>query len=211
MANLGQLKPAFANAGFNLDDDQNLDTLSQIVGCEKQDSSFTDRLSELLTLALAEWLQWATARQRFNSLSELDASRVLNLFLKVRKTSPTVELLVEDLAIPQGRATSMIGRMKYGQARELLKLSFAAAAADVEDRVNQASENQRRKSITVSREVLDRLQEVEYAIFSSRKGNTFPSAETLAVTPSGRYGAIVTTSTAMWGYVITQLKDRAKP
>lgn len=211
MASLSQLKPFFADAGFDLDDDQNLDVLSQILGCDKADSVFTAGLSELVVLALAEWLQWATAQQRFNSLSELDTSRVLSLFLRVRKAAPTVEQLVEDLAIPQGRATSMIGRMKYGQARELLKLSFAAAARDVEKRVNEATENQKRKSITVSREVLDRLHETEYAIFSARNANTFPSAETLAVTPSGRYGAIVTTSTAMWGYVIAELNDRGRP
>ena len=173
MAIFDDLATVLAEAGFDLKNDQDRQVLGRVVGCGKDDDdALSNGLQKILALALAEWLQWATARRRFNSLSELDSSRVLNLFLSVRRASPTVEQLVEDLAIPQGRATSMIARMKYGQARELVKFSFVAAAADVEQRVKDANEIQKRKSITVSRDVLDRLQEVEYAIFASRKGGS---------------------------------------
>jgi hypothetical protein len=100
-----------------------------------------ERLQKVQTLALTEWLEWAAARQRHNSLSELDATRILNLFLTVRHAPPTVEALVEQLAIPQGRATSMVGRMKYGKARELIKLSFVEAAREVEQRLKSEEED----------------------------------------------------------------------
>jgi hypothetical protein len=192
--------------------------LCRILGCaDNDDDALARRLLQARALAFKEWVDWANAVQRFSSLSELDMFRVLNLFLKVRQTAPSVEALVEELAIPQGRATSMIGRMKYGQARELMRLSYQQAAADVQNRVNDAKEDvHHRKAIVVSREIVDRLQAIDYEIFSlpSRertKGGRFESAERIGIQPSGRYGATVTASKPMWQYLIAELNRRANP
>jgi hypothetical protein len=189
-----------------------LPALKEIVNAESE-GDLTSRLDALRQLAFTEYLQWATAARRFNSVSELDTARVLSLFLKVRKSPLTVEALVEDLAIPQARAASMIARMKYGEARALAALSFASAASDVDARLAEAKEEGHRKSITTSREVLDRLLEVEFAILQSSpkdfdKNGKYESAEALTVISSGRYGATVSTSTKMWGHVLAELKRR---
>jgi hypothetical protein len=124
-----------------------------------------------------------------------------------------VEALVEDLAIPQGRATSMVGRIKYGEGRALTALAFGAAAEEVERRLNEAPEVANRKSITVARDVVDRINEVAFAIMSApvtehAKGGKYESPEQPTAIPSGRYGATVTTSTQTWSYIVAELQAR---
>jgi hypothetical protein len=186
--------------------------LKRVVGADA-DEELASRLEALRSVAFAEYLQWATAQRRFGSISELDTARVLALFLNVRRSALSVETLVEDLGIPQARATSMIGRMRYGEGRALAALSFAAAAADVEARLAEAPEEDHRKSITTTREVVDRVSEVEFAILSSPakdlgKGGKYESAEALSVISSGRYGSTVSTSTKTWDYILAELKVR---
>ena len=209
MAGPDDLKAALTAAGFDLNKTEDRQSLARIVGIQPDDlPALTDRLRKVQTLALTEWLEWATARQRYNSLSELDTSRVLSLFLNVRLAPPTVELLVEELAIPQGRATSMVGRMKYGKARELIKMSFVEAAREVRQRLDKEREENKSKTINVSRAVLDRLRDVETDIFLA-DATTSPNRQTLKAEPLGRLGAIVVTSTAMWGFILDQLDARA--
>lgn len=209
MAGTDDFKAALRAAGFDLNKTEDRQSLARIVGSQPDDlPALTGRLQKVQALALTEWLEWAAARQRYNSLSELDTSRVLSLFLNVRLAPPTVELLVEELAIPQGRATSMLGRMKYGKARELIKMSFVEAAREVRQRLDQEKEENSSKTINVSRAVLDRLRDVETDIFLADAA-TFPNKQTLRAEPLGRGGAIVVTSTAMWGFILAQLDARA--
>jgi hypothetical protein len=103
--------------------------------------------------------------------------------------------------------------MRYGEARALTALSFAAAAADVEARLENAQEEKHRKSITTNREVVDRVQEVEFTILSSApkelgKGGRYESAEAVTVIAAGRYGSTVSTSTKTWAYIVAELKAR---
>jgi hypothetical protein len=207
VAESDSVKTILKAAGYDLGMDVNQRTLARIVGCEPTDSDFTERLQEVITLAVAEWLGWAAASRRFNSLSELDTARVLNLFLEVRHAPPTVEALVEQLAIPQGRATSMIGRMKYGQARQLVRLSFVEAEREVRTRLASVPEGGQ-KTITVARETLDRLRDVEFEIFYAAETD-YTGRELLTVEPAGRLGALVKTSTKMWEYILAHLADRA--
>jgi hypothetical protein len=209
MAKTDDFTTALTAAGFDLENPDDRKSLARIVGCQPDDrDALTQRLREVQTLALTEWLAWATARRRFSSLSELDAARVLGLFLEVRQAPPTVELLVEELAIPQGRATSMVGRMKYGRARELTKMSFVEAAREVRQRLGKEKEENKSKTINVSRAVLDRLRDVETDIFLA-DATTFPNRQTLKAEPLGRLGAIVVTTSAMWGFILDQLDARA--
>jgi hypothetical protein len=173
------------------------------------------RMQVVRSLAFGEFIDWALARRRFSSISELDSSRVLALYLRVRRQPLTAESLVEDLAIPQARATNMVGRLKYGEARALAALSFAAAAAKVEARLEDVSEAGGRKSITVDREVVDRIGEVAFLIMSApvaehNRGGRFESAEQPTVIPSGKWGATVTASTKMWGYIVSELRTRGE-
>jgi hypothetical protein len=178
-------------------------------------STVADRLEAVRKVAFREFLEWAMARRRFNSVSELDTARVLALYVRVRREPATVESLVEQLAIPQGRATSMLARIKYGDGRALMAMSFEAAAKDVEARLKEVDETNRRKSITVSSDVVDRIQEVAFEIVSApvadhNKGGRFELAEEVTSLPSGRWGATVTTSTKTWGYIVSLLRVRGQ-
>lgn len=210
MAVPAKIKDVLDGTGFG---DAQLDVLRRIVGAE-DDNELALRLEMIRSLALMEWLEWATARRRFSSLSELDTSRVLKLFVNVRKRALSVESLVEDLAIPQARATNMIGRLKYGEARALASLSFAAAVDDVKKRLDDAEERSGRKSITTTREIVDRIEEVHFGILSSPpkeldKRGKYAAAEGLTVASSNRYGSTVTTSTKTWTYIISALESKA--
>lgn len=209
MARIDDFDAAIAAAGFDIENAADRQSLARVVGCDPEDrNALGELLRKLQTLALAEWLAWATARRRFNSLSELDADRVLGLFLEVRQAAPTVELLVEELAIPQGRATSLVGRMKYGKARQLIRMSYVAAERDVRKRLEDAEAVEETKTVFVSGDILERIREVETDILLA-DGTVFPAKEKLNVDTAGRRTAIVTTSTAMWNYVLAQLKMKA--
>jgi hypothetical protein len=177
------------------------------------DADLAARLQGVRSLAFGEFIDWALARRRFSSISELDSSRVLALYLRIRRQPLTVESLTEDLAIPQARATSMVGRLKYGEARALAALSFAAAASEVEARLGGVSEVGGRKSITVDRDIVDRIGEVAFSIMSApgedhNRGGRFESAEQPTVISSGRWGATVTASPKMWEYIVSELQAR---
>jgi hypothetical protein len=211
MADNDDLTASLESAGYDFDDLRDRQALARIVGCLPDDlDALTARLKQVQMLALIEWLGWAAARGRFNSLSELDASRVLDLFLTVRQEAPTVEALVEQLAIPQGRPTSMIGRMKYGKARELMKMSFVHALREVQQRLDDEAIVDYSKTIIVSREVLERIRDVETEILLADK-TTFPERQTIKADPAGRLGGMATTSPAMWNYVVSELTKRADP
>jgi len=179
------------------------------------DAELEARLQAVRSLAFGEFIDWALARRRFSSVSELDSSRVLALFLRVRRQPLTAESLVEDLAIPQAGATYMVGRLKYGEGRALTALSFAAAATEVQARLAEVSEVDSRKSIIVDRDVVDRIGEVAFAIMSApvadhNRGGRFECAEQPTKISSGRWGATVTASTKMWGYIVSELAARGE-
>ena len=203
------VKAVIESTGFDLDVAEDRQALGQLVGCDPADAAFLQRLQKVIEIAVNEWLSWAIASRRFNTLSELDTDRVLRLFLEVRHAAPTVEALVEQLAMPQGRATSMISRMKYGQARQLLRLSFESALHEVQTRLKSTKEDNGAKQITVTRETLDRLRDAEFDIFSALDGS-FPKPQLLTVQSTGRLGAVVRTSPKMWGYLVANLTSRSQ-
>lgn len=210
MVATGDLTPALNAAGFDLDDAKDRQRLARIVGCQSEDQhTLLERLKQIQTLALTEWLEWASASRRFNSLSELDTDRVLGLFVTVRQAPPSVELLVEELAIPQGRAISMLGRMKYGKARVLTRMSYLQAERDVRQRLASRSAVDNSKTIIVGRDILERIRDVETDILLADE-SAFPSKETVRVDPAGRGGGIVTTSIPMWDYIIAELTKKAQ-
>ena len=205
------LQGLLEDAGLSKDD---IPGLKQALGASDE-ADLEARLLAVRSLAFAEFIDWALAKRRFGSVSELDSSRVLALYLRVRREPLTAASLVEDLAIPQARATNMVGRLKYGEARALAALSFAAAAAEVQARLAEVSEVGGRKSITVDRDIVDRIGEVAFAIMSApvsehNKGGRFESAEQPTVMSSGRWGATVTASTKMWGYIVSKLAERGE-
>jgi hypothetical protein len=202
------VKSVLKSAGYDVDVAEHQQVLGRLVGCEPTDPAYSERLQKVIDLAVAEWLSWAVAEKRFSTLSELDTHRVLNLFLEIRQSAPTVEALVEELAIPQGRAISMISRMKYGRARQLLRLSFEAAAREVGTRLASAKEVSGERQITVTRETLDRLRDAEFDVFSAPDGQ-YQSRQLLSVQSSGRLGAVVRTSVKTWEHLAASLASRA--
>jgi hypothetical protein len=68
------LSPLLTQAGLDPDNAAHLRALCRILGCADEDrDTLTKRLNEVRALAFTEWIEWANAQRRFNTLSELDA------------------------------------------------------------------------------------------------------------------------------------------
>src|SRR5208282_1631278 len=96
---------------------------------------FLARLRMLQTVAFQEVVDWLIGRTRYSSVSESDMHRVIELFLTIRKEAPSVDQLVSELAMPAGRATSLLTRMRYGGGKELTSLAMKSSAVRLDKRL----------------------------------------------------------------------------
>ncbi len=149
-----------------------------------------------------------TGRRRFNSVSELETFRILHLFLDVREEVPTVDVLVGDIGMSAGRAQSLIGRLRYGEARQLRALAAAQAARVLSEQLASAEDNGGRKTVWVTPEVLDIVLEAAGTIMRSpaehNRGRKWASAE-FPTYVRQRAVAQVSTSMGMWEYILGEL------
>ena len=178
-------------------------------------TGFGRRLEKLGRIALKEWVEWIVGKRRFSSLAECDSARVLELFLNVREEPPSVEQLVEDLAIPEARASSMLARMRYGSGRELRKLAFGATDREVKERLaKRPTDPDGRKTLVLGKEAFECVHETAWEIMktpdSQGKGQKYAGAELPSYTSSGRLGGMVTASPVMWNHIGSVLAERAK-
>lgn len=166
------------------------------------------RLQTLRDHALGEYVDWLTGRRRFNSVSELETFRILHLFLDIRQEVPTVDFLVGDIGMSAGRAQSLLGRLRYGEARQLRALAVVQAARELSDQLANAEDSGGRKTVWVTPEVLDIVLEVAGTIMRSPaehdRGGKWASAE-FPTYVRQRAVAQVTTSVGMWGYILGEL------
>ncbi len=173
---------------------------------------FGDRFAKLGNLAMAELVGWIVGRRRFNSVSESDTSRVLEIFLDIRNEPPTLDKLVDDLGIPESRARSMLGRMRYGEARALRQLQYRHALDRVQSDLGQTTEQNTRKQLWLDKTVADCVDEAANAIMQDTakrgKGKPYALAEFPAFS-SQRYGTAVWTTTKMWDYILDWLKAKS--
>jgi len=187
--------------------------LARALGTEKDSDDFESRLSELVGLAFQELTEWILGHQRFNSVTELDKNRILKLFLDVRKEPPTVESLVNEFGIPEGRAANMLARMRYGEARRLRTLTYEATSKKIATELPHAESIGGRKTIFLDRQTFDCVREANSEIMldsaSRKKGGKFEGAEQIEGSPD-RWGSHCTASTKMWSHIATWLKCRAK-
>ena len=186
--------------------------LIRSLGLEDDGPEFGKRLAVLAQLALEEWVDWIVGRHRFNSVSENDKARVLRLFLDVRKEPPTLQVLVNDLGIPEGRGTSMLSRMRYGDARRLRALGYRKTHSDLSGRLQGDEESGGRKTLFIEKQSWDYIQEAAWEIMRDTakhaKGQQYEGAEF----PEGsvdRWGGTCKASVGMWDYILDWLDQRA--
>lgn len=173
-----------------------------------------ERLTLLQGIAFREMAQWLVSTRRFSSVSEMDSSRVLSLFLEVRGEYPSVEQLVEQLGISSSRAVSLLGRLKYGEGRALLRLARKGALAEISRKLSeQPSDGDGRKTLMLAKSAFDEVQESAFAIMSEpeeqKKGGRYEGAELPEFSSSGRLGGTVTASEKMWGFITDLIKVRS--
>jgi hypothetical protein len=176
----------------------------------QDDKALAERLARLRKNALSEYVEWLTGRRRFNSLSELDTYRILHLFLDIREQVPTVESLVSEIGLSAGRATSLLSRLRYGEARALRKLAMREAHAELVRQLDAAQENSGRKAVWVSAEVYDIVFEAAGEIMQATEEHATGRKWVQAEMPTGnrsRFVSTVTAATKMWGYVLSVIES----
>jgi hypothetical protein len=188
--------------------------LAEALGCEVDTETFEERVGLLEQLALDEMVNWVLGRQRFETISALDRHRILEIFARVRRQAPTVEALANELAISESRATSMLSRMRYGEARLIRRLTYEAALADVRTRVANVAVHNNRKFIWVTSETGRAIDEANTSIMMDyegrREGGRYVGAEKAERTSVTRTGQEWSASERMWQYIETRIAESAE-
>jgi hypothetical protein len=198
--------------GTNLDPSDRL-ILARALGLtDVKSADFLDRVLKLRELALTEFVDWLIGRRRFNSISESDLHRIVELFFKVREEAPSVDSLVSQLTIPVARATSLLGRARYGEGRSLTILAAKSAASKLEANLAKAKlEGGDRKSVYVDSDTYAYIRRAAMLIMvepeSQDKGGKFEGAQMPDFTSYGRDGGLAKTTMKMWKYIIARLRS----
>jgi hypothetical protein len=184
--------------------DQELSVLKRALG-GSDEADFVRKLRDFRESALAEYVNWLVGRTRFTSLAELDTYRILHLFLDIRVEVPTVESLVDEIGLSVGRATSLLSRLRYGEARALRALVLRQSLAEITKKLGGATEESHRKAIWVKPEVFDVVFETAITIMLAPEeqgpGKKWVRAEMPEGTRS-RYGQPITATMEMWKYIM---------
>jgi len=172
---------------------------------------FLARLRMLQTVAFQEVVDWLIGRTRYSSVSESDMHRVIELFLTIRKEAPSVDQLVSELAMPAGRATSLLTRMRYGGGKELTSLAMKSSAVRLDKRLKVVQPEGNRKSLWVDGDTLAQIRHVSMIIMQAdpqyhNKGQKFQTAQFPEFTSYGREGGVVKTTITMWNHIIAVLQ-----
>lgn len=180
------------------------------LGAQKDSDEFAERLETLSTIALREYIEWIVGRRRFNSVPESDGSRIRSIFLELRKEPPTAEQLVDGFGLSEPRATSLLSRLRYGEARKLRLLAYSAAADVIETGAAAATEDEDgRKTLYLDRDVWDVANEASWQIMRQpakhEKDAEYDGAEWPEASVT-RYGCTVRAPSAMWNYIVEWLR-----
>jgi hypothetical protein len=194
--------------------DNERERLARALGTTAGGESFNERVAQLEQLALDEYVDWILSRRRFTTPAELDLHRILELFGKIRNEAPTIEALANELEISESRATSLLSRMRYGEARLIRRLTYAAARAELSRQLEAVEAVNARKDIWVSVETGRAISEANTAIMldheGRRDGGVFEGAE-LAERPfATRTGQEWVASERMWELIDGWLEQRVE-
>jgi hypothetical protein len=144
--------------------------LAAALGTTVDDDAFSERVDALEQVALDEYVDWLLSRRRFETAASLDRHRLLALFGRIRNEAPTVEALANDLDISESRATSLLSRMRYGDARMIRQLTYEAARAELGRQLATVEVSNGRKDIWVSADTGRVVNEANTAIMMDQEG-----------------------------------------
>jgi hypothetical protein len=193
-------------------DSGDVERLKVALGATTEEETLS-RLTALRIISLREMIEWLLSIRRFYTVSEIDSSRILSLFVEIRGEYPTVEQLVEQFDISSARAVSLLGRLKYGEGRALVRLARRASLAEITRKLGeQTADADSRKSLILMKASLDEVREVAFTIMSEpehqKRGGQYEGAEFPAFSSSGRLGGKVTASEKMWGFITKLIEKR---
>jgi hypothetical protein len=190
--------------------------LAQALGVAgPDDPGFAERLLKLRTAALKEVAGWIIGKTRYSSVSENDMHRVIELFLKIRQEAPSVDQLVSELTIPAARATSLLGRIRYGEGRELTALALTTSAARLSEKLREAQIENGTQTVWIDSDTLSHVRHVAMLIMMSdpknrEKNGKFEKAQFPDFTSYGRDGGTAKTTPKMWEYIVQGLQQGAQ-
>jgi hypothetical protein len=176
--------------------------LAAALGTTVEAAEFTERLTLLEQLALDEYVDWILSRHRFETTAALDRHRILELFGRIRREAPTIESLANDLDISEARATSLLSRMRYGDARQIRRLTYVAAKAELDRQLASAALSNNRKDVWVTAETGRAISEANTAIMLDKEarkpGQPLARAELAVRMSATRTGQEWVASKDMW-------------
>lgn len=189
---------------------KNLDIIKRALNASDSDQHFEEALSDLAIIALAELVDWITGRKRFSSIAELDAGRIMKVFLDIRRDMPDVEKVADQFAIPEARATSMLARMRYGEARLLRAERYRTCSEYLTRLVAETNvDDNGIKYLDVDKEELGVINEAWWRIMKATDQHNVGGDYENAVRPeflwTSKYGGRLGTTPKMWSHIIKWL------
>jgi hypothetical protein len=187
--------------------------LAHALGTEPGSDAYEERLALLGEVATEEFVDWILARRRFETVSAIDRHRILQIFARIRQQAPTIEALSNDLDISESRASSLLSRMRYGEARLIRGLIYNSAREEVSRQLESARDSGGRKFIWVTSDTGRVIDEANTAIMMDqvgrRPGGAFEGAEKADRQESTRTGHLWSATDRMWEFIVVWIENQA--
>jgi hypothetical protein len=188
------------------------DQLRRALGAAN-DTELATKVQTLQEIATKEFVDWLLGRHRYVTIAESDADRVLRIFRDIRKESPTIATLANDLGLSPGRAASIASRLRYGEGQSFEALRYGAARQAIASQLSTRPKNSDgRQSLYLTPDVSDIIMQVAATIMLDTarhaKGAEWEGAE-MAEEQRKRGLAIVTASSRMWSLIQKELDRRS--
>ena len=197
---------------MDLSDEEKL-RLAAMLGTQADAPDHEQRIDTLRQLAFEEYVDWLLARKRFESVSALDHKRILEVFSRIRVEAPSVETLSNDFGISESRAVSMLSRMRYGSARIIRQLQYAAAGTEIQEQRQNVAAEDGLLFLWLRRETARIVEEANTAIMrdtTARQANgKYEGAELARKSEPGRYDEQWSASPKMWDHIVAWIGEHA--
>lgn len=184
-----------------------------MLGTQAEAPDHEQRIDTLRELAFEEYVDWLLARKRFESVSALDHKRILEVFSRIRVEAPSVETLSNDFGISESRAVSMLSRMRYGSARIIRQLQYAAAGTEIQEQRQNVAAEDGLLFLWLRRETARIVEEANTAIMrdtAARQANgKYEGAELARKSEPGRYDEQWSASPKMWDHIVSWIGEHA--
>jgi hypothetical protein len=189
--------------------------LARAVGLLPGDPDVNTRLTKLKEQAFAEYVDWILGKHQPVSLTDIDAGRLLSIFIQIREEIPNRASLIDDFGIGAGRAASLVTRIRSSGARSLQILSIKSGIQELKPRIPSGkSKDADNQMLFLTPDIADILMRTASEIMlkpeEHASGKKWEAAEMPTTGTRTSYMQTVSIRNSMLKYVVGELETKLR-